>query len=171
MFLTSIVKSEQLHSTIFWLMGNITETDLNILYAHGLLIGAGIIVLFMICPQLNALSFGEQQAQNIGVNPNKIKIIGFGVAAVITALAVSLSGLVGFVGLVVPHAVRLVFGPDHRQLLPLSAITGAVFLIIADTIARTIVSPAQLPVGVITAIAGGPFFLVILARCNRKITF
>jgi iron complex transport system permease protein len=93
------------------------------------------------------------------------------VAAVITALAVSLSGLVGFVGLIVPHGVRLVFGPDHRQLLPLSAITGAIFLIIADTIARIVVIPAQLPVGVITAIAGGPFFLILLARYTRKISF
>jgi iron complex transport system permease protein len=93
------------------------------------------------------------------------------VAAVITALAVSLSGLVGFVGLIVPHGVRLVFGPDHRQLLPISAITGAIFLIIADTIARIVVAPAQLPVGVVTAIAGGPFFLILLARYTRKISF
>jgi iron complex transport system permease protein len=171
MFLTSIVRSQELHSTIFWLMGNITETNLTVLWAHAIFIIAGLAVLFTICPKLNVLSLGEAQAQNIGISPGRVKAVGFGVSAVITALAVSLSGLVGFVGLIVPHAVRLVFGPDHRQVLPLSAIIGAIFLIIADTIARTIVAPAQLPVGVVTAIAGGPFFLILLARYTRKISF
>jgi len=171
MFLTSIARSDQLHATIFWLMGNITETDLTVLSVHTVLIVAGLVALFAICAELNVLSFGEEQAQNMGISPGKVKAVGFGISAVITALAVSLSGLVGFVGLVVPHAVRLLFGPDHRQLLPLSAIIGAIFLIVADTIARTIVAPAQLPVGVVTAIAGGPFFLILLARYTRKITF
>jgi iron complex transport system permease protein len=171
MFLTSIARSQELQATVFWLMGNITETDMTVLWAHGILMVAGLAALFMICAQLNVLSFGEQQAQNIGINSNKVKIIGFGVSALITALAVSLSGLVGFVGLIVPHGIRLVFGPDHRQLLPLSAITGAIFLIIADTIGRTIVTPAQLPVGIVTAIAGGPFFLVLLARYTKKVSF
>jgi iron complex transport system permease protein len=171
MFLTSIARSDELHATIFWLMGNISETDLTVLSVHAALILAGLVGLFAICAPLNVLSFGEEQAQNIGINPSKVKIIGFSISAVITALAVSLSGLVGFVGLIVPHGVRLVLGPDHRQLLPLSAIIGAIFLIIADTIARTVVAPAQLPVGVVTAIAGGPFFLILLARYTRKISF
>jgi iron complex transport system permease protein len=171
MFLTSIARSQELQATVFWLMGNITETDLRVLWVHAILVIAGLAVLFSLCAKLNVLSFGEEQAQNIGISPSKVRLIGFGVAAVITALAVSLSGLVGFVGLIVPHGVRLVFGPDHRQLLPLSAITGAIFLIIADTIARIVVAPAQLPVGVVTAIAGGPFFLILLARYTRKISF
>jgi iron complex transport system permease protein len=171
MFLTSIARSQELQATVFWLMGNITETDLRVLWVHAILVLAGLAVLFSLCAKLNVLSFGEEQAQNIGISPGKVRLIGFGVAAVITALAVSLSGLVGFVGLIVPHAVRLVFGPDHRQLLPLSAITGAIFLIVADTIARIVVAPAQLPVGVVTAIAGGPFFLILLARYTRKISF
>ncbi|MDO8302441.1 MAG: iron ABC transporter permease [Sedimentisphaerales bacterium] len=171
MFLTSIARSQELQATVFWLMGNITETDLRVLWVHAILVFAGLAVLFSLCAKLNVLSFGEEQAQNIGISPSRVRLIGFGVAAVITALAVSLSGLVGFVGLIVPHAVRLVFGPDHRQLLPLSAITGAIFLIVADTIARIVVAPAQLPVGVVTAIAGGPFFLILLARYTRKISF
>ncbi|HSV27344.1 MAG TPA: iron chelate uptake ABC transporter family permease subunit, partial [Sedimentisphaerales bacterium] len=88
----------------------------------------------------------------------------------ITAVAVSLSGLIGFVGLIVPHAVRLVFGPDHRLLLPMSCITGAAFLLVADTIARVIIAPAQLPVGVVTAMVGGPFFLLLLYRHTRKVS-
>ncbi|MHC4105866.1 MAG: iron chelate uptake ABC transporter family permease subunit, partial [Planctomycetota bacterium] len=98
-------------------------------------------------------------------------LIAFAIAAAITAIAVSLSGLIGFVGLLVPHAVRLVFGPDHRQLLPLSGIVGAIFLVVADTLARIIIAPAQLPVGVVTAILGGPFFLVLLVKYSRKVSW
>ena len=171
MFLISIAKSDQVHSTIFWLMGNITEKDLAVLWVSGGCIIAGMIALFSICHRLNALTFGHEEAKGLGVDTGKTKVIAFGVAAFITAIAVSLSGLIGFVGLIVPHAVRLVLGPDHRQLLPVSAIIGGAFLVAADTLARTIVAPAQLPVGVITAIAGGPFFLVLLAKYSRKVSW
>ena len=168
MFLTSIAGSEQLYSIIFWLMGNITEKGLPVLLSSAACILVGVLVLLSVCHKLNVLTFGAEEAKGLGVDPARTRVIAFGVAAFITAVAVSLSGLVGFVGLVVPHGVRLVFGPDHRQLLPLSAIIGAVFLVVADTVARIIVAPAQLPVGVITAIAGGPFFLILLARYSRK---
>lgn len=105
----------------------------------------------------------------MGVNTGRVRMAAFAVSAGMTAVAVSLSGLVGFVGLMVPHGMRLVFGPDHRQLLPLSAIMGAVVLVAADTAARVIVAPAQLPVGVITAMVGGPVFLVLLVKYARKI--
>ena len=106
-----------------------------------------------------------------GVNPRLVTLTAIALASFITAVAVGLSGLVGFVGLVVPHSVRLIFGPDHRQLLPASALLGAAFVVICDTIARTIISPAQLPVGVITAIVGGPVFLLLLARYSKKIGY
>ena len=170
-FLISIAKSEQVYSTIFWLMGNITEKDFSILLAGGIGILGGIIALLGISHHLNAISFGDEEAQALGIDTAKTRMIVFGITALITAIAVSVSGLIGFAGLIIPHAVRLVFGPDHRQLLPLSAITGSIFLIIADTLARTIVAPAQLPVGVITAIAGGPFFLVMLAKYSRKVSW
>ena len=169
MFLTSIAKSQQVYATIFWLMGNMTEADFLVLWIGvGCVIG-GILALFYISPQLNALSFGEDDARSMGVNIARTRTIAFAIAAAITAVAVSLSGLIGFVGLVIPHGVRLVFGPDHRQLLPLSGIVGAIFLVIADTVARIIVAPAQLPVGVVTAIVGGPFFLVLLVQYSRKV--
>jgi len=171
MFLTSIAKSEQVYATIFWLMGNMTEEDFFVLWMGAGCVLAGILALFNISPQLNVLSFGEDDARNIGINTARIQTIAFAVAAFITAIAVSLSGLVGFVGLIVPHAVRLVWGPDHRQLLPLSGIIGAIFLVVADTLARIIVAPAQLPVGVVTAIVGGPFFLVLLVRYSRKVSW
>ena len=171
MFLTSIAKSEQLRSTIYWLMGSITEKDWSALWISGVCILGGIIGLFSICHRLNALTLGEEEAQGLGINTAKTKVAAFGFAAFITAIAVSLSGLIGFVGLIIPHGVRLVFGPDHRQLLPVSAIIGSAFLVCADTLARTIFGQEQLPVGVITAIAGGPFFLVLLARYSRKVSW
>ncbi|MBA7611793.1 Hemin transport system permease protein HmuU [subsurface metagenome] len=171
MFLTSIAKAEQVHATIFWLMGNMTEEDFLVLWIGAGCVGGGIVALFYISPQLNALSFGEDDARSMGVNTARTRTIAFGVAAAITAIAVSLSGLIGFVGLVIPHGVRLVFGPDHRQLLPLSSIVGAIFLVVADTVARIIVAPAQLPVGVVTAIVGGPFFLVLLVKYSRKVSW
>jgi len=171
MFLTSIAKSEQVHSTIFWLMGNITEKSLTVLGISAVCILAGIFALFCISHRLNVLTFGEEEAKGLGVDTAKVRLVAFGFAAFITAIAVSISGLVGFVGLIIPHGVRLVFGPDHRQLLPVSGIIGGVFLVAADTLARTIVAPAQLPVGVITAIAGGPFFLVLLAKYSRKVSW
>ena len=170
-FLISIAKSEQVYSTIFWLMGNITEKDFSVLLAGGIAILSGIIALLAVSHHLNALSFGDEEAQALGIDTAKTRMIVFGIAALITAVAVSLSGLIGFAGLIVPHAVRLVFGPDHRRLLPISAITGGIFLVIADTLARTIVAPAQLPVGVITAVAGGPFFLIMLAKYSRKVSW
>jgi len=169
MFLTSVAQSQHLYATIFWLMGNMTEEDFLVLWVGGGGIVAGLVGLFFLGPQLNIISVGSQDARSVGVPVERIELAAFALAAFITAVAVSLSGLIGFVGLIIPHAVRIVFGPDHRQLLPLSSLLGAMFLVVADTIARTIVAPAQLPVGVITAIMGGPFFLILLIRYSRKV--
>ena len=169
MFLTSIAKSQQMQTTIFWLMGNMTEEDFLVLWLGAGCVAAGMLALFYISPQLNAISFGEDDARSMGVNTARTRTIAFAVAALITAVAVSLSGLVGFVGLVVPHGVRLVFGPDHGELVGLSGIVGAILLVAADTLARIVVAPAQLPVGVVTAIVGGPFFLVLLVKHTHKV--
>ena len=124
------------------------------LLASGAIVLLGILFLLMLGNQLNILSFGRQDARSLGVPIERTCFLAFACAALITSIAVSLSGLIGFVGLVVPHAVRLVAGPDHRQLIPLSAIIGAAFLVIADAVAR----PILLPVGVITALTGGTVF-------------
>ncbi|MHC4772274.1 MAG: FecCD family ABC transporter permease, partial [Planctomycetota bacterium] len=160
MFLSSIVKAGQLQTTIIWLMGNMNlPGEMAVLWAGGL----------MVSNRLNILSMGAEEARSLGLSVERTCLFAFGIAALITSIAVSLSGLVGFVGLVVPHAVRLVAGPDHRQLIPLSAIVGAIFLVIADTFARTIIAPEIMPVGVVTAIVGGPFFLILLIRYTRSI--
>jgi len=170
MFITAVARSQDVLASVLWLMGNMTEQSAIVLWLGATLIAAGIILLVRLTPQMNAISFGEEEAIALGVNTRRVRFLTFVVSAFITAVAVSLSGLIGFVGLIVPHAVRLVFGPDHRQLLPMSCVVGAVFLLIADTIARVIVAPAQLPVGVVTAIAGGPFFLFLLCRYTRKVS-
>jgi iron complex transport system permease protein len=169
MFLTSVAKSQQVHSTIFWLMGNMVEEEFGVLWFEGGLVAAGVAALFYLGPQLNVLSLGTEQARSVGINTGRIQFFAVMIASAITAIAVSLSGLVGFVGLIVPHTVRLIFGPDHRQLILLSAVLGGIFLILADTTARVIVAPAQLPVGVITAMAGGPVFLILLIKHSRKL--
>ncbi|MFA5238149.1 MAG: iron ABC transporter permease [Phycisphaerae bacterium] len=171
MLLTSLIDSQQLRTTIYWLMGNIGERDFSTLLTSAVFIVAGILGLFAICQKLNVLTFGTKDAQSLGVNPRVVTFAAFALASFITAVAVGLSGLVGFVGLIVPHSVRLVLGPDHRQLLPASAFVGAAFVVICDTIARVIIAPAQFPVGVITAVIGGPVFLLLLARYSKKVGY
>jgi len=171
MFITSIARGHQIRSTIYWLMGNITEKEPTVLWVSGFCIIAGIAALCGIGQKLNAMTLGKAEAQGLGIDTEQTKLISFGISAFITSVAVGLSGLIGFVGLIVPHSVRLVCGPDHRRLLVLSAVSGAGFVVLADTLSRTILPNEQLPVGVITAIAGGPFFLILLAGYSRKISW
>ncbi len=114
------------------------------------------------------MSFGEEQAQHLGVNVEKRKRLVLFAGSLLTGAAVAVSGTIGFVGLVIPHLTRLLWGPDHKHLLPLSMFVGAGFLILADLIARTIIQPAELPIGVITAIIGAPVFAIILMRRRKE---
>ena len=171
MLFTLIVKTEDLRSIMYWLMGNIPEKpEPLLLISCGSLIIFGIIILWRISNNLNIITLGEYESKSLGIDTERTRLIAFTFAAFITAIAVSISGLIGFVGLIIPHTVRLVFGPDHRQLIPLSAIYGGLFLIIADTIARTAFGIEQFPVGVITALTGGPIFLILLAKYTRKVS-
>ncbi len=118
---------------------------------------------------LNALQLGEEGAGALGIDVEKLKLILVVAATLVTAAAVSVSGLIGFVGLIVPHIVRLLWGSDYRLLLPLSTLSGAIFLIAADLLARTVLSPSEIPVGVLTALCGAPFFLFLLRRNKRQV--
>lgn len=165
LFLTSIAQASQIHAIQFWMMGNLLPaSSVGTIVAVGMMIAVCVTFLTYLGQPLNILSFGLQDAAALGLSAQRIAFMVFTTASVMTAAAVSLSGLVGFVGLVVPHAVRLLIGADHRQLVPLSALGGAAFVVIADTVARTIVAPATLPVGVVCAMLGAPVFLVLLAR-------
>ena len=118
--------------------------------------------------RLNVLQFGEEQAVNLGISVHKTRIRIVFFATLTTAAAISFSGVIGFVGLIIPHVIRILTGGDYRKLIPLSALGGAFFLLLADVIARVIIAPQELPVGIITAIAGAPFFLWLLNRNTRR---
>ena len=173
MFLVSISGrlNLNLQSVYSFLMGNISVTSWGQLAIIAPLVIGGIIGARFFAFHLNAFALGEEGAAYVGIEVEKDKIRILALGSLLTATAVSISGLVGFVGLVVPHAVRLSLGPDHRLLLPASALAGAGFLIIADLVARIILAPMEIPVGVITAIIGAPFFLYLLRRTRREYAF
>ncbi len=164
MFLISTASGTRLHGIMFWLMGDLglAESGQTLLGAAALLAGSAVIYLH--ARSLNLLVIGEEQALQLGVDVEKTRRILFFAASFITAAAVSLSGLIGFVGLLVPHLIRMIFGSDYRLLLPASFLFGATFLVAADTLARTAIAPSELPVGVITALFGAPFFIYLLKK-------
>ncbi len=164
MFFLSISQKEELHTIIFWLMGDLSFANPQAISIILPYIGAGFLILYWKSRHLNLILTGEENALQLGVDVERLKILYYLCASLITAASVSLCGLIGFVGLIIPHSARLLFGPDHRLLLPASALIGASFLILCDTSARTILSPVELPVGVITAAFGGPFFIYLLRK-------
>jgi iron complex transport system permease protein len=129
----------------------------------------GLVVLQLHARALNVLQLDEEQARQLGIHVERVKLILVVAATLMTAAVVAFGGLIGFVGLVVPHALRMLGGPDYRRLIPLSALGGAAFLILADLAARTVLAPQELPVGVITAMAGAPFFIFLLRRLKRSV--
>src|SRR5579871_523361 len=157
----------RLRSVIGWLWGGIAVQDWGQVGTAALLILSGILLALSFSSTLNALALGEEGATYLGMNVESQKTLLIAVASLLTAAAVTIAGLVGFVGLVVPHALRLVIGPGHRLLLPASALGGALFLVIADLLARSLIAPSELPLGVLTALVGGPFFLYLLRRSGR----
>jgi iron complex transport system permease protein len=144
----------------------LASQSLGVMFLY-LLVGGG--VLFALARDLNLLALGEETASELGVEVERAKRIAFVFASLITGAVVSVSGLIGFVGLVVPHLVRMIWGPDHRFLLPASALMGGILLVIADTVARTIVAPSEIPVGVVTAMGGAPFFVYLLRKKGRAV--
>ncbi|HET58367.1 MAG TPA: iron ABC transporter permease [Deltaproteobacteria bacterium] len=170
MFFISISTERQLHDITHWLMGNLGSADLVDLRVLFALLAAGFVCAWAQARPLNLLSMGEETAGYLGVNVERVKIILFVTGSLLTALAVAFSGIIGFVGLIIPHMVRLVFGSDHRLLLPAACLFGGAFLVAADTIARSVVPYAELPVGVVTALCGAPFFLYLLKRGESRIS-
>ena len=147
-----------------WLMGGLDITSYKTLLSISPMIFIGFAVLIFYARDFNVMSTGIQSAMSRGVEVIKVQKIGFIMASLLTGAVVSLSGPIGFVGLIVPHIVRLIVGPDLRILLPASIFFGASFLIICDTLARTLIAPTEIPVGIITAMLGGPFFVWLLKR-------
>ncbi len=164
MFFIATAVDDRLHSMLFWLYGDLSQSRFGETAIAAPIALLSFAVLYSFSRHLNLITAGEDTARQLGVDVERAKMICFLVVSVLTGLVVSFSGLIGFVGLVVPHLGRMVFGSDHRLLMPVSAMGGAIFLIVADSLARTLISPSELPVGVITAFVGAPFFIYLLKR-------
>jgi iron complex transport system permease protein len=164
LFALSIVNSMELHSISFWLMGDLSSAALGEIAAAALCLFMGFGILYAQARKLNLIVQGEETAMQLGVNVRATKYALLIVTSLMTSVAVSLAGIIGFVGIMVPHMMRLVFGSDHRLLLPAAALFGASFLVVADTLARILLAPAELPVGVITALCGAPYFIFLMRK-------
>ena len=170
-----ITMSDRLHlrinSVYMFLMGGISVTGWGQIAIVAPIVIGGVVLARLLAFRLNALSLGEEGAAYVGINVERDKIIILALGSVLTAAAVSISGLIGFVGLVTPHAMRLMLGPEHRLLIPASALAGAAFLVVADLLARTLTSSGEIPVGIITALVGAPFFIYLLRRTRKEYAF
>ena len=164
----SLVSADKIQSALMWLLGDLSSTDnlLTGIVVTVVILGGAAIVFFS--RELDVLMLGEEKALSLGVNPGRLKAVFFLTASLITAACVSASGIIGFVGLIIPHFVRKLIGNDHLDLIILSSLVGAAFLTLCDTLARTIISPLELPVGVITGILGGIFLIIILMRSGDE---
>lgn len=152
-----------------WLMGSFALSNWAKVRLLGPVLAVGGALLWAYAHRLNVLQLDDDQAQQLGVPVERTRLILIVAASLVTATAVAVSGVIGFVGLIVPHAVRLVWGPDYRFLLPMSGLCGAIFMILADGLARSLLSPTELPVGVVTAFCGAPFFLYLLRHKKRSV--
>ena len=164
-FLMSTLSGSNLRGTSYWLMGDLsTPQPRSLLYllSIGFIVAAGAI--YTTASDLNLLLAGEKEAMHLGVDVPRVRIVVYLAASILTGLAVSVSGAIGYVGLLVPHVMRMIFGSDHRMLLPSAALGGAIILVVADTMARTVVAPNELSVGAVTAMVGAPLFIYLLRR-------
>ncbi len=164
-FILLISPDRNLHSLLFWLMGSLTYHQLAL--PEIIILSIGLIASLLLAPQLNILVQGELVAASLGVNPQRLQLLLFILASLLTASAVSIAGSIGFVGLVIPHVIRLLGIRDHRLLLPMAMLLGGIVLTLADSFARTLFAPIQLPVGIITAFLGIPLFLILLNYSSR----
>ncbi|HCK69157.1 MAG TPA: iron ABC transporter, partial [Nitrospina sp.] len=164
MFIHYLADFSQSFRIIRWLMGGLDITDYKTVLSISPVVFLGIFILMFISRDLNLISTGVHSASSRGVDVARIQKVGFITASLITGTVVATSGPIGFVGLIVPHIVRLFVGPDLRILIPACMLFGASFLVACDTLARMLLAPTEIPVGIITAILGGPFFVWLLKR-------
>ena len=172
LFVNAMVTMEEAYQILFLLIGNLEEVGLHTVGIVAIFVLSGFAVLTIAARKMNFLTMCDEEARSLGVHVERLRIIVFVAASVMVGAAVAASGLIGFVGLFIPHAIRMIFGSDNRLLIPASGIAGAAFLVLADTVARTVLMntqyATQLPVGVITALVGAPMFLFLMMKMNRK---
>ncbi len=167
--LLMVVSEDRMHNIFFWLMGGLGTGNWDMVLAITPFILVGSAVSIFYARDLNLLLLGEDRASQLGLEVERFKWIMIAVSSLVVGAAVSVSGIIGFVGLMTPHIVRLLTGPDHRYLIPGSLIGGGLFLVLADTLARTVIAPNELPVGIVTAFFGAPFFIYLLKRSRNAL--
>lgn len=166
-FLNLTLDNDRIVSMLYWLIGSLAPADWNRVVAAIPYLAVATAGLLLFARELDLFALGEEEAGYLGVRVERMKLVCVGLAALAASAAVAVSGVIGFVGLIVPHLVRLVVGPRHSLLLPISALWGAAFLVLADALARTAVPGAEIPVGIVTALCGAPFFLFLLRRSRK----
>jgi iron complex transport system permease protein len=169
MFLMSITTAENLHGIVFWTMGSLDEPDMTLIYGTFWASVAGLLISYLFVKPLNAMRLGEAKARHLGINTEASIRILFVIASLLTGICVAVAGVIGFVGLIIPHLMRLAVGSDFRVLLISSFLGGGAFLIFSDLLARTVIAPNELPIGVITGIIGGTIFVIVLSRTRMKL--
>jgi len=166
-FLVSLFGNEAMHEMNWWLWGSLQVYDYKLLTLVALPVVLGICGIYLFAQDLNAISLGEEEAVHLGINTQAIKKILILITAVITASLICICGIIGFVGLIVPHMMRLVVGPDHKILIPVTCIAASIFVVLCDLLSRTLFAPVEIPIGVITAIIGAPVFIILLKKGKR----
>lgn len=156
----------QLPAIVYWLMGGLSAVDISTVRIVWLPMGIGVIVLIAMSPYMNVLSMGDEEARALGVNVTLVRVVMIFFATMISALTVVVGGIIGWVGLVIPHLARMIFGPDNRILVPASAVTGALYLLVVDDLSRLVFS-VEIPIGILTALCGIPFFAVVLRHARK----
>lgn len=164
----TFMNEQKLQQYLFWMVGGLDYRRWEHVYVAILPIAAGIFILILLARHLNILSLGETEAKAVGMSVLPYRLGLLFIAAMVTATSVCVSGNIGFVGLIIPHLMRMLLGPDHRILLPASALGGALFLIVCDSIGRVIISPVEIRVGIMTAVLGTPYFLYLLRKMHRN---
>lgn len=165
--ITFMANDSQIRAIIFWSMGSLGGATWNNVMSSFPFVAMGLIASYWWRKPLNLMTLGEREARHLGVETERVRFLVIIFTALMTGATVAVSGVVGFVGLIVPHVIRLISGPNHRVLLPASAVGGAVLVVLADLVARTLVAPMELPLGVLTAFIGGPFLLVLMLKTRR----
>ena len=155
---------EQMAAIVYWMMGGLSAASWEYLAMVAPMFALGVIFPLLTTRELNLMLLGDERAGHLGLSVERFKLLTLAAASLLTAAAVAVAGLIGFVGLMTPHIVRLVLGPDHRRLLPASLFAGAIVLVLADLAARVVLAPVEIPVGIVTAVLGGPFFIWLLVR-------
>jgi len=169
MLLMAITSAENLHGIIFWIMGSLDEPEMSLIYVTLVMAFASLAVSYLFVQPLNALRLGEEKAKHLGINTDTTIKLLFLLASMLAGVCVAVAGVIGFVGLIIPHLMRLLVGSDYRILLVSSFLSGSIFLVLSDVIARTIISPNELPIGVITGIVGGIVFLLMMSRSSVQL--